>query len=263
MARTGNDEEPSAGSPTRSTKYIEPASIVTLTVGALYFIGWSYTDGYLGRIGIHHDSLDLATSFYLKQGYWAISVCWLIFVAFYLGMREKPKTRVEAFGSNLVIMATVPFLIGIAMYVSSSVEFYILILISLLLLTAAAVLSLRKQSIIYKLRMLSLVTQIFILIFFFVVSVYLAISLGEIRGIKIIEGTSYDSLKISFSWKEAPPAELGGGDLMLVIYRDGKYYVVKKEQPAPRLPKVYVIYDEQINYAEISRINDRPLIHLR
>ena len=38
-------------------RFLEPATILTVTIGAVYYLGWQYVDGYFRRIGINHLSL--------------------------------------------------------------------------------------------------------------------------------------------------------------------------------------------------------------
>ena len=74
------------------------------------------------------------------------------------------------------------------------------------------------------------------------------------HAIHRIEGDSGNTFTINFSWKENPPTEIEGKELILIIHSEGKYYVVEKQKPAPEFPEVYIIPDEQVKFAVVKKI---------
>lgn len=65
-----------------------------------------------------------------------------------------------------------------------------------------------------------------------------------------IEGRS-PSVSVTFTWRDSAPQEFVGTELVLILYRDGRFYVVKKEKPAPTSPQLFIISDEQIRYSQM------------
>jgi hypothetical protein len=60
---------------------------------------------------------------------------------------------------------------------------------------------------------------------------------------------------VKLTLKENILPEIDGKELILVLYHNGKYYIANKERPAPAFPKIYVVPDEQIKVAVLSRLN--------
>jgi len=44
-------------------------------------------------------------------------------------------------------------------------------------------------------------------------------------------------------------------DLLLILHNNGKYYVVKKEDPAPASPEAFIIADDLVKYVSLRRLN--------
>ena len=91
-------------------------------------------------------------------------------------------------------------------------------------------------------------------IIFLFTSLALSSNLGVTHAIHRIEGDSDNIFMINFSWKENPLSEIEGKELILIIHSEGKYYVVEKQKPAPEFPEVYIIPDEQVEFAVVKKI---------
>lgn len=80
---------------------------------------------------------------------------------------------------------------------------------------------------------------------------FVAISNGENDAILTVEGTKGNF--IDFSWKTGTlPEEFKSMELILITYRNGNYYVVKHQKPAPNYPDVFIIPEDKIEFATIS-----------
>lgn len=97
-------------------------------------------------------------------------------------------------------------------------------------------------------------TKVTIIILFLLTSLIISSCLGEYHSKKLVEGENDNAFMINFSWKENPPKEIEGKELMLIIHQEGNYYVVNKQKPAPKYPEVYIIPDGQIKFA-VSKKN--------
>jgi hypothetical protein len=95
--------------------------------------------------------------------------------------------------------------------------------------------------------------MVLIIILFLLISSNMACYFGEQHGKRLVEGEKNDVFMINFSWKENPPKDIEGKELILIIHQDGKYYVVNKQKPAPEYPEVYIIPDDQIKFAIIKK----------
>lgn len=84
-------------------KYIEPAIIVTVLTVAMYWLGWSYVEGFCGRIGINHDSLDLPTVFYLREAMWGVLIGVPILIFSLTEVEKSSQSVMHSFKGNLVV----------------------------------------------------------------------------------------------------------------------------------------------------------------
>jgi hypothetical protein len=238
-------------------RYLEPATILTLIVGSVYYIGWSYTDAYFERIGIQHDSLNFPTSFYLKQAFWALSIGIIFISAFKknAGKQTKAETLIDNLYKNQfgVLLFAGALILGIIEYPDA--HSYYIFGIAVISFIATLWLLIKKKSIGSYFRADTLVKRIPLVVLAFLTLVMVARILGEVHAKKKIEGTLNNVSTIVFTWKDAPPQELIDKQLVLIIHIDGNYYVTVREIPAPKFPKIYIIRDDEIKYAETNRIN--------
>jgi len=91
-------------------------------------------------------------------------------------------------------------------------------------------------------------------IIFLCISLALSSNLGVTHAIHLIEGDGDNTFSINFTWKENPSTEIEGKELILIIHSEGKYYVIEKQKPAPEFPEVYIIPDEQVEFAVVKKI---------
>ncbi len=232
-------------------RWVEPATILALFVGSLYYLGWSYTDGYFQRIGLRHAIFNFSTTFYLTQSFWAASLSWMAML-FLLSGREAPKTKLHALYANLgLIFLIIPFLLpGTSEF--GSLDFYIGLGFVVCPVIAIVWLSWNKKSIGHLLRQAE---PVIVLILVIPIMTVAARTIGEFHGRKTIQGDPQYTYTVSFAWKEAPIQELEGKELILIVYQDSQYYVAIREKPAPAFPKVYVVPVDQLKHAVVSRIN--------
>ena len=92
-----------------------------------------------------------------------------------------------------------------------------------------------------------------IILIFLLLSLIISCYLGDQCAKKVVEGEADKVFMINFSWKENPPKDMEGKELILIIHQEGKYYVVNKQKPAPKYPEVYIISDDQIKFAVIKK----------
>lgn len=91
------------------------------------------------------------------------------------------------------------------------------------------------------------------MILFLLISFCSSLFVGDYHAKSLVEGEIGDLYMINFSWKENPPKEIEGKELMLIIHQESKYYVVNRQKPAPEYPEVYIIPDDQIKFAVMKK----------
>ncbi len=244
--------------PTKTAlNFLEPATILTLMIGAVYFLGWTYMDGYFRRVGINHLSLNLSTTYYLQQGYLAATAFLVLLNVFHLYRDESAKKdvevkRVEAFVPNLSILIVIVLLFFPYPRVSPhSFIYFLMTIIPVLLILAIS--TWRKSSIFHIFSKLSWLGRFFITLFIFSLLTLHALNRGARDGKWAVEGKgSGGTSLVSFVWKDTSPTELEGKQLILIIHDQERYYVVERVDPAPDYPYVFIIPDDMLKYAITS-----------
>jgi hypothetical protein len=232
-------------------QYIEPATILTLSVAAVYLIGWSYMGGYFHRIGIQPTSLDLSIIYYLERGSGTIITVWLIVGCLFIGAASNKLKWLLRGLPLLLIFAWSSFVL----LTSSSYRPHIVIIaIVEAVVVGLPMLLINPDKIIESIPNTP-GARVILAVFLYAILIFGARFAGGYIGKKAVEGKSYGSLRIVFIWRDSPPPEVQDKELILIIHNGGKYYVVKKEDPASESPEVYIIPDDLVKYASLRRIN--------
>lgn len=133
-------------------------------------------------------------------------------------------------------------------------DFYPVLVNSILLLLLFVSLSLKKKSlafdIVKKPPIFRLGAAIFGILILSVFSSYF----GQTHGGKTIDGTISNTIVVNIQTKGSIEQATKDKTLFLVMHRNGNYYLVEKENPAPKHPKVYIIPDNQVEWVEQQRI---------
>ena len=232
-------------------QYIEPATILTLSVAAVYLIGWSYMGGYFHRIGIQPASLDLPTIYYLERGSGTIITVWLIVGCLFIGAASsKLKWLFRVLPLLLIFTWS-----GFFLLTSSNYRPHIFIIAIVTAVIVGLPMLLIKPNKIIELIPNTPNARLILAVFLYAILIFSARVSGGYIGKKAVEGKSYGSLRIVFIWKDSPLLEVQDKELLLIIHNGGKYYVVKQEDPASDSPEIYIIPDELVKYASLRRIN--------
>lgn len=80
-------------------------------------------------------------------------------------------------------------------------------------------------------------------------------NLGNEHARRTIDGTLNGLSSISFETSKPSITRLNEKELIFIYYYNDSYYLVEKEKPAPRFPKVFIVPKEKINYAICKKLN--------
>jgi hypothetical protein len=229
------------------SRYLESTAILTLAIGAVYYVGWTYADAYFTRMGIPHLALDLPTTYYLKNGYLAIASLTIVIYSLYINRLPNQNKR-EAIATNVLLFITIAVWL-FPSRVGSKVYFYLAIGQIGLFFLVAVIASLKGVSVVPALTPNTITKVIFFAYFTFGVITLNAYIIGDRTAGQILEGRTSDAYFIKFTWKETAPAEIGDSELIFIIHNKDRYYVVKKERPASAKPRVFIVLDEQVKSA--------------
>jgi len=236
-------------------KVIGPAVLVTVLTGATYFWGWNYTDAYFERLSIQHRSLDFPVTFYLTQAFMPVFMAFTILAYSMFPAKGSKHTVLAAFKGNTTVFVMVLLMIAFGIDEYPKWHSYVFFANSVFALVAGVILSMKKFSVTEiitrpsrALRLLGVLVAILIVS---LVSRYL----GSLHAQKTVDGSLHNVVSIDIDTAETFPVDFSDKQLILVLHRNGNYYVVEKESEVPKFPSVHIVPDSQVNYAVQERIN--------
>jgi hypothetical protein len=233
-------------------RFFEPALIIAALTAELYVVGYESVASFFTKLGYNHTSLDLPTDFYLSFSIIPISIIFFVIaIPYVVNDSWGQHTRLLKLVWQLpFIFTAVAFAYQAARRFPNSISYFLGFLA--LDICAIVVIFLRQN---YTLRDFILNStlrfRITLVLMFFVLSFFLAQIWGEVSATRLIEA-DISTVGIEFKWKNQPPPELQGKDLILVMHRDQKYYAVAHEDPAPEHPKFYTIPDDLVDLVTTS-----------
>jgi len=212
-------------------------------------------DAYFERLGLQHESFMLPFSFYITKAFFAIMLCTLIFSISFYNVKSTEKNRLQALRGNLFFLffavlgayQAIRDFPHLSLYLSLGIFLSVAFLVvSWTLRRKSAALLLTRDNV--PIRILALVGAILYISF-------MARLLGSHHAKIGVEATGYGAVSIRFETKASFPESLEDMNLILIIYHNGNYYVMERQNPLPRYPKVYIVPDDQIEFAVQKRIN--------
>jgi hypothetical protein len=84
-------------------------------------------------------------------------------------------------------------------------------------------------------------------VLFFVV--FASSVMGQIHAEGRIEGRTTNTISIEVATDGPLATAIDGKTLILILHKNNTYYLVEKQNPAPRHPTIYVIPDDQVSFA--------------
>lgn len=222
-------------------RYIEPATLVTVTIGAIYLIGWFFSLSYYNRLNINSFFYDFTLLYHFKMAFLPIYISGFILVISLSG--KSNNTKISAFRRNLIYLFCGMLIIvfGIRM------DVLLLTISGALILVIIFYVSMKKHSIFDTSNKSNLIT---LFVIFFVTTIMFAGFLGDIVAQNHAEGKYI----IVFDWKGESPKEIGGKDLVLIDIREGNYYVIERQKTVNEQSEVYLIPKNRIEFATLKNL---------
>lgn len=253
---TERPPEIDASLPTVSMRVIESAGFVALVTAILYFMGYSYYAGYFERLSLPAPFPELSTTDYFLRAFSSLSgliVAVLVSIPF---RSTVPRTIWEALWVNSAFII-MPLVLardawsgeylgqGLALVLGAAVA-------------AGLAASLLKRSIVKLLTarwgLAGAVAYAFAFFSFF--SIFFRME-GAADATRLIEGRLESSASVVLRTKDEDAA-VGGVPLLVALARNGQFYLVRQQTPAPEAPVVYFVPESEVRSATIHRPGAGP-----
>jgi hypothetical protein len=227
-------------------KYLHPALLIALITAISYYIGHSYTSGYLSRLGIKHEFIEFPTTYYFLKS--IIGVTFGIIVIFFMWFYKRSDTQSKTLRSAL---DNIFYLIGAAIliYQGISEDNYSLLALSVLLILFYFISVYNKLIIDWKSNPFAIIGICFICIG--LMSGF-ASFFGRNHAILTIEGRGVEITFIKIKTKVNLDNLDNKKNLILIMHNDKKYYITEQKMPAPLNPYVYVVPDDQVELVVLT-----------
>lgn len=225
-----------------------------------FFSCFLYFEFYFRRIGLEIQSMDLPFDFFLVNGIIPLSITFLLLLTAFLALGEdRPSHIVTAVSNNmLLVIAWVAFnfvrypnlnFLGITI-LSFICGMFITIYFAFIFPNISIVKTMWERGFFHR-----------VMLIFMLLTVSCAVSgiAGQNTGRMFLEGKSPDSTVIEFSYKDATTyaseqKELDKQNLLLIVYRNGNYYVAPYDDPAPIDSSVFIVPEDQLALVKIKRV---------
>lgn len=235
------------------TRVIEPATLLTVTIGGAYFLGWIQIESYCYRIGLSHVSLNLPTTYYLIQGYLGAFVLSFTINLYQWKGEEPPESRPLALLVNFSSLGGLFLLLIFGLFTYTGFFWPILIVFAILF-SVSFVCSLSMISLPNLLLKNHSVGKSYLLFIFCFAFLSLNSYVSGIHSAeRTLEGKS--GIAITLNGIDDLNQQLAGKDLILVLHNDSTYFVVERSTVAQSHPNVYVIPDESVRFVKTTAVS--------
>jgi hypothetical protein len=227
-------------------KFLQPALLIALITVISYYIGHSYTSGYLGRMGIRHEFIEFPTTYYFLQSIIGVffGIITIYFILFFKRSDNQSKTLRSALDNLFCLIVAAIFI-----YQGILEGNYSLFLLSAFLILFYFISIYTKVIIDLKYNKFAIIGVCFICIG--LMSIF-ASSSGRNHARLTIEGRGGDITFITIKTKANFDNLDNKKKLILIMHNDKKYYITEQKKPAPLNPCVYVVPDEQIELVVLT-----------
>jgi hypothetical protein len=249
-------QDPATGSLLQAVplRVIESAGFVAFVTAVLYYMGYSYYAGFFERISLPPPYPELSTSDYFLRAFSSLTG---LLVAALLSVPYR---------------SAVPAMIGQAFWVNSAFIIVPIILaqdartngflvqgLALVLAGVAAIAviaSLLKQSVMklltWRWGLAGAIAYGFGVFVFF--GIYFRLE-GTADAERFIEGRLRPSSTVVLQTSDAA-SPVNGEPLLIALVRDGDFYLVRQEAPAPAAPQVYFVPASEVRTATMQRVEE-------
>jgi hypothetical protein len=231
-------------------RLMEPSYIIALGTIFFYLIVSEYYISYFQRLSIPFYTLELPFAFFLYAGHW-IAYSFLILILFIVILRFEIKENEVIKIKDHIILIISFFLILIistdSVTISVITTLFLLTVISFYnILLVYKKLKVEQKNKYHNFISLRLVlTCILILIFTLALPYYLGINSAE----NLIKGSeSNQEIRVEFKEK----TDLSNKTFILITQSNNNYYLVERNQSAPKTEELHIIPNDQIKRISIK-----------
>jgi hypothetical protein len=234
-------------------RIVESAGFVALVSAIFYFMGYSYYAGFFERISLPPPFPELSTSDYFLRAFFSLDGLIAAVLVSIPYRNSVPTTVWQALWVNSAFIITPLILVqnaranefltqGLALFLGAVV-------------VVAVVASAWKRSMMTLLNwrwgLVGAIAYGFGVFLFF--AVYFRLQ-GTADATRLIEGRLEPSSSVVLQTQD-PESPLNGARLLVALARDGDFWLVRPEVPAPSAPSVHFVPASEVRSATMQRVS--------
>jgi hypothetical protein len=231
-----------------------------LMAAGTFFSGLLYFEFYFRRIGLELLSLNLPVDFFLANGMIPLCITFLLLLTAFLALgSEQPSHLVTAVSNNmLLVIAWIAF--NFLQYPNLNfVGVTVLCLVCGMFITLYFAFFFPNVCFVRSLWERGFFHRIILIFMLLAVACTVSGIAGMNSGKLFIESKSPSSTVIEFSMKDTAVHAYDKENfdkkiLLLIMYRNGNYYVTQFDDPAPHDTAVYIVPEDVVSLVKIKRV---------
>jgi hypothetical protein len=245
------------GFPSLSLRVIESAGFVALVTAILYFMGYSYYAGFFERLSLPAPYPELSTTDYFLQAFSSLSGL-IVAVLVSIPFRSTVSRSIwEALWVNSAFII-MPLLLAQDAWSGGFLGQELALVLGAAVIVGL-VASLWQRSVMRLMTarwgLAGAVAYAFASFSFF--SVFFRLE-GAADATRLIEGRLDGSASVVVQTKDED-STVDGVPLLVVLARNGQFYLVQQQSPAPDAPVVYFLPEAEVRSATIHRAGMAPI----
>lgn len=232
-------------------KFVESALLIAIFTAVFYCFGWAHTDGFLRRLGLTNKLIEFSNTYYIMDSYLGIGLALLFYFVGHYGTGNIENRKLQAFRRNIFILFYALVILFLSFQDDAKEMFYFLVGFSILSVGIYLFTSINQ----YDLLPNSLIGKFGLGIIIFLSSLVGVAILGMYHAKYTIEGKLSTVTQIQLKTKQDIPQINLENKYILLFHNDNKYFITKQENIAPEFPIVYIIPDDEVEFAIINKLN--------
>lgn len=243
-----------------------PTIIIASLTAFLFFEGYTYYSSFFGVLGIPIINIDLPFTFYVSVAIFMVNL--IMMISIYWPLDVPPRNRLPRKKAILrLILWLVTFALSYVILTEMGAfnlfplaSFQTLPWLTLILLLFLSEMvnifwnkSIRSyvENYFNKIKISPHAVVIALISIAFLISVPIGL-MGNIDANRLIEGKT-SAIEISLDLKDLGEGELQNKTLFLLMFKDGAYYVIEKNDSFPSATKSYIVPSNNVRYATLKK----------
>lgn len=225
---------------------------VSLFTAGFYINSIAYFEEYFKAIGISYFYLNLPIDFFITKGILSIILTFIFIFIVFFGFLFPQKNRIVTALTNFIFILMAISLFYIAYDLDNflwKLFFFFSGIFFLFFYLFSVWVNYDGTRIIWE---KGITEKILIILLILILTANISMDFGKYQGNQFLKSGSFSNI-IEFKFKENT-SFLQNESLLLILYHEGNYYIIPTNSTNRTQSKIYIISENQIEYATLKTI---------